>query len=71
MSAVSQARGLQVHGYVRNEPDGSVLMDVEGPEPDVKELMRRIQATMSDNIEDTITDSRDTSGANGGFTIRY
>lgn len=32
------ARGLGLAGWVRNEPDGSVLLEVEGPVDDVERL---------------------------------
>ncbi len=47
MTAVVQANGLDVNGFVRNEPDGSVTMDVEASKADMKELMRRIASAMS------------------------
>ncbi len=69
MTSVAQARGLGVHGFVRNEPDGSVMMDVEGPLGDVKELMRRIQTAMNGNIEDTQVEDMPPRGIDGGLRI--
>lgn len=71
MTSVSQSRGLSVHGFVRNEPDGSVLMDVEGAPKDVKELMRRIDVAMSGNIDDTQLESRSPRGVSSGFQIQH
>jgi acylphosphatase len=71
MTAVSQSRGLSVNGFVRNEADGSVLMDVEGAAADVKEVMRRIDSAMRDNIDDTIVESMPLRGEKTGFRIAY
>lgn len=65
MTTLSQAKGLDVHGFVRNEADGSVLLDVEGPQEAVNELLGRIQRAMHDNIEDTQIDHREPKGQNG------
>lgn len=70
MTAIAQARGLAVHGFVRNEPDGSVLMDVEGPRTQVKELMR-IESAMSGNLEETQVEDLPPRGIENGFRIRH
>jgi acylphosphatase len=62
---------LDVHGFVRNEPDGSVKMDVEGAVADVKELMRRIASAMSGYIDGTDIDERPPRGIDSGFRIQY
>jgi len=56
MTAVQQSRGLDVHGFVRNEPDGSVRMDVEGGQAAVKELLRRINEVMETYLDDVQVD---------------
>jgi acylphosphatase len=71
MTAVAQSRGLPVDGSVRNEADGSVLMDVEGAAANVKELMRRIDSAMRDNIDDTIVESMPLRRDKIGFRIDY
>jgi len=71
MTAVSRASGLDVHGFVRNEPDGSVTMDVEGSAADLKQLMRRIDAAMSGNIDATDIDQRPPRGIASGFHIQH
>lgn len=71
MTSIAQARGLSIHGFVRNEPDGSVQMDVEGPLGDVKELMRRIKSAMADNIDDIQVHEMPVRGIDGGFQIRH
>ncbi|MFK8113003.1 MAG: acylphosphatase [Rubripirellula sp.] len=71
MTAVAQGRGLDLHGDVRNEPDGSVLMDVEGTERDIQSLMQRIASEMSGKIDDVHKDSREPTGKQTGFQVRY
>lgn len=70
-TTLEQARGLNVHGFVRNEPDGSVEMDVEGSSKDLKELVRRIESAMSGNIDATDIDQRPTRGIDSGFHIQH
>jgi acylphosphatase len=70
MNAISQSRGLSVHGYVRNEPDGGVLMDIEGSVTDLKELKQRIISTMTDNIEDVVVEEHPIQDIEDGFRIR-
>ena len=70
-TSLAQARGLDVHGFVRNEPDGTVLMDVEGKSHDVKELLGRIAAAMEGKIEFTDLDPRAPRGAKQGFHIQH
>jgi acylphosphatase len=60
-----------VHGYVRNEADGSVLLDVEGTALDVNRLLTRIQAEMQDNIEGIQVDEGPLTGVAEGFIIRH
>ena len=71
MTAVAQSRGLALDGFVRNEADGSVLMDVEGSGADVKEVMKRIDSAMRENIDDTIVESMPLRGEKCGFHIAY
>jgi acylphosphatase len=71
MTAISQADRLRINGLVRNESDGSVLMDVEGPEHDLRELMRRIETAMGDKIESVDAEQLPARGVDDGFRIAY
>jgi len=71
MTTVSRASGLAVHGFVRNESDGSVLVDAEGSERDLNELMRRIAATMEDKIDEVNVERQRPLGRTDGFRIEY
>lgn len=44
------ARARPVTGWVRNEPDGSVLMEVQGRAADVESLLTEIARVMGRNI---------------------
>lgn len=58
------ANGLAVNGFVRNEPDGSVLLDADGAKSELKELLSRIQSRPAGTIDDcdvTWTESLDRS----------
>lgn len=70
-NAVAQSAGLKLHGFVRNEPDGSVVMDVEGPAMDLKQLLRRIESEMNDNIEGFEVTEKPVTGRVGGFNIQH
>ena len=70
-TAISQARGLDVHGFVRNEPDGSVLMDVEGHPADLKRLIAKIESAMIGNVDETRIDERPAANHAGGLTIKF
>jgi acylphosphatase len=41
------ARALHLHGWVRNEPDGSVSMEVQGDLASIALLLERIEARFS------------------------
>lgn len=49
-TAIHCARGLNITGFVRNEPDESVLMEAQGAQPDLELLLSRISEHMSRNI---------------------
>jgi acylphosphatase len=70
-TTVAQSRGLAVHGFVRNESDGSVELDVDGPESDVKELIRRVKESMHDFLDEVKIDVLPPLGHKGGLRVRY
>lgn len=70
-TAIAQADRLRINGFVRNESDGSVLMDVEGPGNDLRELMSRIEAAMGDKIESVEAEQLVARGVGDGFRIAY
>jgi len=50
MTAVQCARGLDVSGWVRNRPDGSVEMEAQGSPADLKTLLDRLTGYFSEQI---------------------
>ncbi|MEM9646231.1 MAG: acylphosphatase [Planctomycetota bacterium] len=69
--AVQSSRGLDVSGWVRNQSDGSVLMDVQGPSRDVEELMKRIDSHFASLINEKLVDERDVVEERDGFKIAH
>ena len=70
-TTLASAHGLKVHGYVRNEADGSVRLDADGSEADLKELVRRVQSAMSGKVDDTIIDRQPTLNRVDGLHIQH
>ena len=65
-----QAHRLDLHGFVRNEPDGSVTVDVEG-EPDALDQLIgwcRIGPANA-TVDDVVVETADPVG-HDGFRIR-
>lgn len=71
MTCVSVSEGLSVHGTVRNEHDGTVMLDVEGNPEQVDRLLKRIERAMSDNIQSTELDERPPKNQTGGLRITF
>lgn len=69
VNAVQSARGLDVDGFVRNESDGSVFMDVQGDDAQVRALLERIESVMGRKIDETLIDVRDPTTKRPGFKI--
>lgn len=49
-TAVACAGGLPLTGFVRNEHDGSVLLEAQGDEPEINLLLARIAERMARHI---------------------
>ena len=70
-TCLAEAAGLQINGFVRNEMDGSVLMDVDGTPADLRELLARVKSRMEQNIHEVVLDERESKGRTEGFHIAY
>ena len=70
-TCLHQASGLRVNGFVRNDADGSVLLDVDGELSELKELLARIQAAMKDNISEIVLEKRESLRRSDGFHIAW
>ncbi|OYP29491.1 acylphosphatase [Rhodopirellula sp. MGV] len=68
-TALYHGNGLELHGFVRNEIDGTVLMDVEGPKAHVDELLERIDSRPAGSVDRRDLSWEQPLGRTGGFTI--
>jgi acylphosphatase len=50
-TTASIANELGLLGWVRNEPDGSVRCEVQGPSAAIEAFLPRLRARMSENIQ--------------------
>lgn len=69
VNCIQQAKGLEVHGWVRNEPDGSVLLDVDGQPSELAELLKRIKQSMALKIQSVDVQTKSSLGRTEGFRI--
>lgn len=60
-----------VTGYVRNCPDGSVELVMEGPRAQMQELLDAIRRTFADNITDFTVRTASATGEFERFGICY
>lgn len=68
-TAAALARSLGVHGWVRNEDDGSVSLVAEGDEEDAERFLERLAQQMAGLIRSVERVQRPPQGEQG-FTIR-
>jgi len=62
---------LGLTGWVRNEPDGSVLMEVQGTEQDIAELTEKLAAGTFIQIDGIARASLPVDDAERRFRITY
>jgi acylphosphatase len=65
------ARGLSVTGFVRNESDGSVYLEVQGPDMAVSQLLERVRTTMAHFIRDELASPTHEVPSESGFIITH
>lgn len=63
------ARKFDVTGWVRNEPDGSVRLVVEGDADELDRFISAVQRTKCDNIDEVRIDRRPATGELSDFRI--
>lgn len=61
----------QVAGWVRNEPDGTVRLEVEGPREAVEGVLGDIAEHFRTHIRESTTQDIDPTGRETRFEIRY
>ena len=66
-----QAQHLDVTGWVRNERDGSVGLEAEGPRAELERLLEAArQGPRSARVENVSSDWSKAEGAFDGFSVR-
>lgn len=65
------AARFDVTGYVRNLPDGRVLLVAEGPPEELDRVLAEIRAQMGHYVHDTRQTVRPATGRFSRFEIRY
>ena len=69
---VRRARDLELTGYVRNEPDGTVKVVAEGQRSDLEELLSFLRVgPRAAVVTDVSADWRDPRGDFARFEVRY
>ncbi len=69
---VRQGRALGLNGWARNLPDGTVEVLAEGPEPDLRQLERRLRAGPPTARVDWVdAEYSRAQGEPPGFNVRY
>lgn len=69
-STLEVARPLAVTGWVRNEPDGSVVMEAQGAPDQVRTLRERIRVRMGRKIQTERDSPVPADSAESEFTIQ-
>ena len=64
------AHGRDVTGWVRNEPDGGVLLEVQGEAAAVDEYLAALRERMGRNIEREDASSSPVVEGERGFSVR-
>lgn len=65
------ASKFDVTGFVKNEPDGQVLLCVEGLREEIARLLATIEERMVDNIHSRTIEWGDATGKWGSFSIDW
>lgn len=69
-AAASVAADLELEGWVRNEPDGSVLCEVQGPSELIEAFLEALGRRMSENIRSIDRSKRPIEESLGRFDVR-
>ena len=68
----NQARALGLTGWVRNEYDGSVYLEVEGPRAALETLLAAVRHGPPDaRVDHVEVDWSEATGEFNGFAVRY
>lgn len=64
------AREFPISGWVRNEPDGAVMLVIEGEEEDLDRYLDALRQAMHDRIRSEELESFEVERGYTGFEIR-
>jgi acylphosphatase len=64
------ARGFPITGWVRNEPDGAVMLVAEGKEDDIERFLDALRQAMHDKIRSEELEVFEHERGYTGFEIR-
>jgi acylphosphatase len=70
-TARSIARNFQITGWVRNEPDGSVALELQGPAHELNAYLNALAERLADYIRTTDTSPIAIEPDEQGFEIRH
>ena len=65
------SHGFRVVGHVRNMPDGTVELEVEGPEPEVERFLTAVSNEFQHNISNAEVRALPVRGDESDFRIGY
>lgn len=71
MTACMTARPFAVTGWVRNEPDGSVRLEVQGEEAEVEAFLAALHERMARNIDSVSRGVEPVCSEETSFDIRH
>ncbi len=64
------ARGFPISGWVRNEPDGAVMLVAEGSEEDLDRFLDALRQAMHDKIRSEELEVFEVERGYSGFEVR-
>ena len=70
-SAARFAGQFAVDGFVKNLPDGRVLVVVEGAQRELDRFLAELQSEMAENIRTVAVEPAAATGEFSGFDVRY
>ena len=70
-TACRVAGRFDLAGWVRNEPDGTVLCVVEGRRDELDRFVRAVEQAMSGYLSNTRIETESARGTLCGFDVRY
>lgn len=70
-TARQAARGHAVSGWVRNEADGRVVLEVQGEGAEVERYLQDLRERMAGNVRGEVREEAVVEGGERGFEIRF